>query len=110
VSSREYLNAEQLAVVTPWSPDAIRRMVTRGTFQKGVHYFQPLGPRTQMLFKWRAIVALIEAGTPAPLPPPPTGDGEGPDVEAVTAALERVLDRTSPTRRPAPTAVARRRA
>jgi hypothetical protein len=110
VIPREYMNAEQLAAVTPWSPDAIRRMVTRGALKKNVHVFQPLGPRTQMLFKWSAIVALIEAGTPGPLPPPPTGAGEEPDVEAVTAALERVLDRMPPPRRPAPPAVARRRA
>lgn len=109
MTPRQYLNAEQLAAVTPWSPDAIRRMVTRGTLKKNVHYFQPLGPRTQMLFKWAAIIAFIEVGE-AKAPPPPPAAVEEPDVEAITATLERLLDRTPPPRRPASAPVARRRA
>ena len=34
-------------------------MVRRGVL-KHVHYFQPFGRRTQLVFKWSAIVALIE--------------------------------------------------
>lgn len=59
-AAREYLNAEQLAELTPWSTDAIEKMVRRGTLKIGVHYFQPFGHRSQLLFKWHAIVALIE--------------------------------------------------
>jgi hypothetical protein len=57
---REYLSAEQLAEVTPWSISAIEKMVRRGVLKRDVHYFQPFGRRTQLVFKWSAIVALIE--------------------------------------------------
>lgn len=59
-SIREYLSADQLAEVTPWSISAIEKMVTRGILQRDVHYFQPFGRRTQLVFKWGAIVAMIE--------------------------------------------------
>lgn len=59
-SGREYLSAEQLAEVTPWSVDAIEKMVRRGVLKRDVHYFQPFGRRTQLVFKWSAIVTLIE--------------------------------------------------
>jgi hypothetical protein len=59
---REYVSAEQLAALTPWSIDAIERMVRRGELTIGEHYFQPKGPRTQRVFKWSAIVAWIEKG------------------------------------------------
>ena len=58
--SREYLSAEQLSQVTPWTVDAIQKMINRGVLRRGVHFFQPLGRRTQLIFKWSAIVALIE--------------------------------------------------
>jgi hypothetical protein len=57
---REYLSAEQLSEVTPWSLSAIDKMVSRGVLKRDVHYFQPFGRRTQLVFKWSAIVALIE--------------------------------------------------
>jgi len=92
---REYLDAVQLAARAPWSVEAIRRMVSRGLLRRGVHYFQPVGPRAQLVFKWSAIVALIE-GEPAPAPPPTNppvrAGGRGRlDVEAATAALRRLL-------------------
>jgi hypothetical protein len=91
---REYLDAAQLATRTPWSVEAIRRMVSRGVLRRGVHYFQPLGPRTQLIFKWSAIVALIEgvpiAAAPAS-PPAHAGERGHPDVQAATAALQRLL-------------------
>jgi len=82
------MNAEQLAAVTPWSKKAIAHMVEKGVLVRGVHYFQPQGTRTQLIFKWAAIVAFIEG----------TADGAaepagGPDVEATAAALERLLVR-----------------
>jgi hypothetical protein len=85
---REYLDAAQLAARAPWSVEAIRRMVSRGVLRRGVHYFQPLGPRTQLIFKWSAIVALIEGG---PVVAVPAGERGRPDVEAATAALHRLL-------------------
>ena len=57
---REYLSAEQLAEATPWTASAIEKMVRRGALKQGVHYFQPFGHRTQLLFEWSAIVELIE--------------------------------------------------
>ena len=44
------------------SHEAIYRMVRRGILQRGVHYFQPQGARTQLIFKWSAIVTMIESG------------------------------------------------
>jgi hypothetical protein len=86
---REYLNAEQLAAVTPWSRKAIERLVARGVLVRGVHYFQPQGPRTPLIFKWSEIVLFIEGGGGARLPAAATGGRL--DVEATTAALERLL-------------------
>jgi len=92
---REYLDGAQLAARTPWSVEAIRRMVSRGVLRRGVHYFQPLGPRTQLIFKWSAIVTLIE-GIPSAAAPVtnlagPPGEKGRPDVQAATAALQRLL-------------------
>jgi hypothetical protein len=92
---REYLSVEQLAAITPWSEEAIRRMVSRGVLKKGVHYFQPLGARSRLVFKWSAIVQLIE-GAPeaqhlAAAKNADAGGGEL-DVEGATAELYRLLD------------------
>ena len=65
-SVREYLSAEQLAERTPWSSSAIEKMVSRGTLVRDVHYFQPFGHRTQLLFKWSTVVQLIEGATSTP--------------------------------------------
>ena len=40
MAARAYLNAAQLAQCTPWTEDAIRRMVSRGILRRGVHVFQ----------------------------------------------------------------------
>jgi hypothetical protein len=55
-----YLNAEQLAQWTPWSVDALEKMIQRGELRRGVHWFQPRGAGTQRIFKWSAIAAWIE--------------------------------------------------
>jgi hypothetical protein len=95
VTPRAYLNAEQLSVLTPWSPDAIRRMVQRGVLHKGEHFFQPLGPGTHRLYKWSAIVELIESNDAEP---PMAGaverraEPEAINVEEATARLRRLLD------------------
>jgi hypothetical protein len=89
VTPREYLNAEQLAAVTPWSKKAIAHMVEKGVLVRGVHYFQPQGPGTRLLFKWSAIVAFIEGTAPG------VAEDGGPDVDATAAALERLLVRES---------------
>jgi hypothetical protein len=96
-----YLSAEQLSAVTPWSVDAIEKMVARGALVKGVHFFQPFGRRSQRIFKWSAIRALIEGGNGAAAAPPVIH--EAPvlaaaqsfgriDVEKATADLQRLLD------------------
>jgi hypothetical protein len=91
---REYLSIEQLAAVGPWSVDAIEKMVKRGLLHRGVHFFQPFGPRSRRIFKWSAIVTLIE-GTDGLIDASgviPSG-GEVLDVEAATASLHRLLRR-----------------
>jgi hypothetical protein len=60
VAPRPYLSAEQLAALTPWSVEAIRRMIRRDILRSGVHYFQPAGRGGQVIFKWSAIIGFIE--------------------------------------------------
>ena len=57
---REYLYIEQLADLTPWSPDAIRTMMSRGLFKQGVHYFKPQGERGRVIFRWQSVVRYIQ--------------------------------------------------
>lgn len=57
---RRYLYTEQLAACTPWSAEAIRTMIARGTFKLGVHYFKPHGANGRPIFSWEAIVKYIE--------------------------------------------------
>jgi hypothetical protein len=73
IDARVYLSAEQLAARTPWSTDAIEQMVRRGVLKANVHFFQPFGRRSQRLFKWDAIVELIE-GLSARCAPQPVID------------------------------------
>ncbi len=57
---RRYLYIEQLAERTPWTAEAIRTMIRRGTFKLGLHYFKPHGPTGRPIFSWDAIVKYIE--------------------------------------------------
>ena len=92
---REYLSIEQLAEAGPWSVDAIGKMVKRGILRRDIHYFQPFGHRTRLIFKWRAIVMLIEgSGTVVDDSlVAPAAKGEVLDVETATAGLHRLLSR-----------------
>jgi hypothetical protein len=73
-------------------------MVRRGVLQRSVHYFQPFGRRTQLVFKWSAIVALIEGEQTK------SDDTDGEhvverrgqiDVEKAKAGLGRMLGRST---------------
>lgn len=74
----------------------------RGTLQQGVHYFQPFGRRSQMIFKWTAIEELIEgprreARVHPPAEPTQTAlislpNGRTIDVQKATQAAQRLLD------------------
>jgi hypothetical protein len=104
VTPRPYLSAEQLAALTPWTLDAIEKLIKRGVLVRGVHYFQPLGRRTKLIFKWEAVTALIE-GLPVPSTEPTVVDEartQQPrlvsvrakrtiDVEKATTDLQRML-------------------
>lgn len=57
VAPKPYLSIAELAQVTPWTNQAIRTMISRGIFRRGVHYF---AVRRRPVFKWSAIVAFIE--------------------------------------------------
>jgi hypothetical protein len=90
---RPYLYIEQLATCTPWSADAIRTMMARGTFKLGVHYFKPHGPNGRPIFSWEAIVRYIEgsdvaapAGDSIPL-----ADGSVIDLNEATSKAHRLL-------------------
>ena len=60
MSPRPYMSAKQLAECTPWTVDTIRQMMRRGKLRKGTHWFQPMGRHSQVVFKWEAIVELLE--------------------------------------------------
>jgi len=96
VPVKPYLYIEELAALTPWTEDAIRTKVRRGELRHRVHYFQDhRGGR--LIFKWDAIVELIEGGgangtderAPTPHHPPA---GKVLDVEKAKAELQRMLD------------------
>ncbi len=67
-AERTYLSAEQLAELTPWSVEALQKMVKRGMLKLGVHYFRPFGRRSRLIFKWEAMIALIEGIPPRDAP------------------------------------------
>jgi hypothetical protein len=92
---RPYLNAQQLAEVTPWSVNAIEKMVSRGVFKLGVHYFQPGGHRTQLIFKWSAIIEFVEGlSETSKASPAPVLLRKGPlDVQQAAEELHRLLGR-----------------
>lgn len=59
-SKREYIYIEELSQRTPWTPQAIRSLVSRGKLKQGVHFFRPLGPASRPIFRWSAIRDFIE--------------------------------------------------
>lgn len=90
--NREYLYIDQLASRTPWSANAIRLMMARGTLKLGVHYFKPGGGAARPIFSWEAIVryiegndAVTETGDVIPL-----SDGTVIDLNEATAKAHRL--------------------
>ena len=55
--AKPYLSMDELADLTPWSKDAIKKLMKRETLQRGRHWFH-FGRR--IVFKWSEIVSLIE--------------------------------------------------
>ncbi|MFN8625324.1 MAG: hypothetical protein U0587_04980 [Candidatus Binatia bacterium] len=88
---RRYLYIDQLAELTPWSPDAIRSMMVRGTFKLGEHYFKPHGPNSRPIFSWEAIVQYIEAQQREGDDNIPLADGTVIDLDEATAKAHRLL-------------------
>ena len=86
---RSYVTAEQLAALTPWTIAAIEKMVRRGVLKLNVHWFQPFGRRSQRIFKWEAVVDLIE-GRPA-AERVNVANGKGIDVQRTAEELQRLL-------------------
>lgn len=54
-----YISVAELARRTPWSVNAIRRMMQRGQFRVSVHFFRPSGPRGKVVFDFEAVERLI---------------------------------------------------
>ncbi len=57
---KPFLSVSELTALTPWTEDAIRTKVRRGSWKRGVHFFQPEGHGGQWVFFWPAIVMYIE--------------------------------------------------
>jgi hypothetical protein len=89
---KPYLYAEELAALTPWSVEAIRKKVQRGELRLGLHYFQE-ARRGRLIFKWAAIVELIECGTGDHMAHANVAHGHGKvlDVAQATTELRRLL-------------------
>lgn len=93
---RPYMSAQQLAAVTPWTVEAIRKMIGRGVLKRNVHYFQPIGRRA-LVFKWSAIRTLIEEqphaaeGAEETKQPRRAATTVGMDVDQVAKDLQRLL-------------------
>ncbi|HVO24461.1 MAG TPA: hypothetical protein VMW56_12635 [Candidatus Margulisiibacteriota bacterium] len=93
---RPYMSIEQLEAATPWSVPAIRKKMARSVLKLGVHYFRPLGRRREVVFKWSAIVAMVEQQSPRveepeSAPSRPRRTTGIIDVEQATADFERLL-------------------
>ena len=86
-----YLSIAQLARFVPWSPPAIRRMVSRGQLRVGRHYFQPSGPGGQLVFSWRGIVEYIEASGPVRTEADRAAVGLAVDVDAIKEEAKALL-------------------
>jgi len=56
---RKYVSVAGLSGRVQWSEHAIRRMVSRGTLKRGVHYHQPGGRRGKLMFDVDAIDEFI---------------------------------------------------
>jgi hypothetical protein len=54
---KPYLSTSELSELTPWTEDAIKKLMQRGVLQPGRDWFH-FGRR--IVFKWAAIVDLIE--------------------------------------------------
>ena len=93
---REYLHADELAARTPWSVEAINRMVSRRILRPGVHYFQPFGRGSQRLYKWSSIVALIERPGSITTTAACSPKHRVLDIEAATATLQGQLAARTP--------------
>lgn len=52
-----YLSVKELAHRIGYRPQTIRNLMCQGVFELNIHYFKPFG---RPLFKWSAVVALIE--------------------------------------------------
>lgn len=97
-SIRPYMSIKQLAELSPWSPAAIDRMISRGIFQLNVHYFRPTGPRGERVFKWAAIAEFVEREAKkleAATEPPPPRRRKSIDVDQVESALQRLRPRAA---------------
>jgi hypothetical protein len=95
---REYVHIEELEQRTPWTREAVKALIRRGVLVRGKHYFQPSGPHGRLIFKWSAVVELIEASgrENAGVVETMRRRRRGPvgiDVEEATARARRLLGR-----------------
>ena len=88
---KPYVSVAELAALTPWSESAIRTMIARGVFQRGIHYFQPAGRKGQIVFRWDAVVRYIEGEPTVPTQGIRLADGTVVDLEEAEKQARRLL-------------------
>ena len=54
---KPYVSVRELSQLTPWTEQAVRTMIAKGTFRSGWHYFH-VGRRP--VFRWDRVVDFIE--------------------------------------------------
>lgn len=75
---KPYLSAQELAALTPWTEQAIKDMMRAGKLLEGTHFFR-VGRR--IVFKWDAVVELIESNAAGRDQSAPLATGAFPETE-----------------------------
>ncbi len=89
--TNEYLKTAGLVKAGPWSAREIDRKIRRGELVEGTHFFVD-GPRRQRIFKWGAVVDLIEHPQQAGIR---KRTRAGVNIDEATAGLRRLLNRAA---------------
>lgn len=71
VRPKALMYVEELAACSPWTASAIHTMIDDGVFQKGVHFHQPHGSGSRIIFEWERVYEYVTGRRPLPAPRQP---------------------------------------